>query len=46
MKRTFKRRLPPQIRTTGSREWPSEIDWIAALVVALWINGLGHLLLG
>lgn len=46
MKRTFKRSLPPRYRMTGSRRWPAEIDWIAALVLGLWINGIGHLLLG
>ena len=46
MKRTFRRRLRAPMRMSGSRDWPSELDWIAALFFAVWINALAHLLLG
>jgi hypothetical protein len=46
MKRTFKRRLHARLRMARVQYWHAEIDWMAALFLALWVNALWHLLGG
>ncbi|WP_168176296.1 hypothetical protein [Novosphingobium sp. PC22D] len=44
MKPQYKSRARLDRTGPGNGRWTAEIDWIAALLLAVWINALLHLL--